>query len=262
MSKLRRFHVDSLQGSKDGDSIALPADEARHVRVLRLEPGAEIEVFDSAGYSARGLLEESNATQESDAHVLQIAVRLSIPPKFVTRRRSLVLGVAWPKGKRASLLVEKCSELGVNRIIPVRYLRSVVSKREESEGIARLRRIAAEAAKQCGRNDVPEIAEEVSFQQVLNDAAAHLMLLLDPRAEAHIVQVLCDKSQEFVRDSRPIFLLVGPEGGFSLEELAAAESAAIRRVRLAANVLRVETAAIAACAVTQAILDEEYIVGE
>ena len=236
MSKLRRFHVFSLNGLNPNDAVRLPEDEAKHARVLRLEQDTEIEIFDDHGFHVR-------------AHLTGDSAKLIGMPQIpTTPTRHLTLGLSWPKGKRAAILVEKCSELGVNRIVPIKYLRSVVSKRDESEGIVRLRRIASEAAKQSGRHDVPEIAEEISFTQVLDETSHGFSVMLDPAAEMQFATILADSDTTV-----PVFLLVGPEGGFSAEEIQAAEARAIRRARLAANVLRVETAAIAACAIFQGI---------
>jgi 16S rRNA (uracil1498-N3)-methyltransferase len=237
LSRVRRFRVDSLEGLQPGQQIALPADEAAHARVLRLENGDALELFDAAGRSA-------DAKFAANAHAEIVELRGAAAPT-ATR---LILATAWPKGKRAALLVEKCSELGVHAIQPVAYARSVVSKDDESEGVVRLRRIAAEAAKQSGRNDVPEILAEQTFAQVLNaHASTSVCVLLDPRGKEELLSVLQEKRSGL--QSKSLLLLVGPEGGFSDEELAVADARGIHRAKLARHVLRVETAALAACAI-------------
>lgn len=234
-----------MQGLRPGDAVALPAAEARHARVLRLAAGAEIAVFDGAGRSALARLAET--PQGPGAELLALSARAETAG-------SLVLATAWPKGKRAALLVEKCSELGVHRILPVRYARSVVLKAEDSESLARLRRIAAEAAKQCGRNDEPEIAAECSFSQLLAEEAPNACcFLLDARADLYLAEALLEKRALLC--AQPLLLIVGPEGGLAPEELAAADAAGLPRVRLAPHVLRVETAALAACAIAGAVLE-------
>jgi 16S rRNA (uracil1498-N3)-methyltransferase len=116
-----------------------------------------------------------------------------------------------------------------------------------------LRRIAAEAAKQSGRNDVPEIVAELPFEKVLNEIAPNCMaLLLDPRAESGILDVIQERRTEL--NDKPLLMIVGPEGGITDEEIHEAEEKGIVRVRLAENVLRVETAALAACAIAGAAL--------
>jgi len=260
MPKLRRFRVGSLQGSKPGDTVALPEAEARHMRVLRLAAGTEITVFDGAGRSALARLAETTEGFQVARLILQDLGSGLAPAsgKPETRNQKpetlLILASAWPKGKRAALLVGKCSELGVNLILPVRYARSVVHKAEGSESLARLRRIAAEAAKQCGRNDEPEIGAERSFSQLLAEEARNTFaLLLDAHADAGLAAVLLER-RAALRE-KGVLLIVGPEGGLAPEELAAAAAAGVLSVRLARHVLRVETAALAACAVAGALLD-------
>ena len=244
MSRLRRFRVESLQGLKPGDAVAMSEAEARHLRVLRLAAGMEITVFDGAGRSALARLAETQAGPVAEL----IAVN-----ERTAAAGQLILASAWPKGKRAALLVEKCTELGVNLILPVCYARSVVHKTEGSESLARLRRIAAGAAKQCGRNDEPEIGAEHSFGQILAAEARHAFaLLLDAHADARLADVLL-RERAGLRE-QTVLLIVGPEGGLAPAELAAAAAAGVVRVRLARHVLRVETAALAACAIAGALL--------
>ncbi|HYG76455.1 MAG TPA: RsmE family RNA methyltransferase [Planctomycetota bacterium] len=237
MSKLRRFRVDSLEAAAVGAVITLPETEAKHARVLRLQPGEAVELFDAQGRCAEGSIEPGEP--------LVVRIRTVRAPRE-EGRGTVTVAVAWPKGKRAGVLVEKCSELGVNCILPTRFARSIVSKDEESEGISRLRRIAAEAAKQCGRGDVPEIGSEKAFEQVLSSAAKNtLCVLLDPRAGESLATVL----ERDWHAGMSLLLIVGPEGGFTAEEMHAADRAGVVRARMAETVLRVETAALAACAI-------------
>jgi 16S rRNA (uracil1498-N3)-methyltransferase len=229
MPKVRRFRVDSLQTARPGTIVNLAEDEAAHTRVLRLKSGTEVEVFDEIGRSAKGVLVAApNACVQIDS--------VETP---VNKKARMILGTAWPK---------------LDVLIPVRYSRSVVSKDEEAEGLHRLRRIAVEAAKQCGRNEPLQIAPERSFQELVTQQASdHIRLLLDPRADESIAEVLM--AQRDVLKSSELLLFVGPEGGFSAQEIDLAIQFQIRRVTLAKHVLRIETAAIAACAVTRALLD-------
>jgi 16S rRNA (uracil1498-N3)-methyltransferase len=241
---MRRFRAESLASKVAGDSIELPEAEAKHARVLRLQAGQMIEVFDDSGINARAKI--ISMAEKVQVEVVNIS-------NVAHKNTGLILAVAWPKGKRAATMVEKCAELGVTKIIPVAFSRSVVSKDEESEGVARLRRIAAEAAKQSGRSDVPEIAAEMPFARMLNETAPEaLALLLDPRAERGILDVIQEKRAALLE--KPLLMIVGPEGGIADEEIHEAEQKGIVRVRLAENVLRVETAALAACAVAGAAL--------
>ncbi len=242
MSKLRRFRVLSLKNLRAGDSVPLPPDEAKHARVLRLDEGAAVHVFDGSGLSASGTLTtDLSAVKISELYSDKIA------------QPHLTLAVAWPKGKRAAVLVEKCTELGVDRIQPVRFARAVVSKDNESEGVMRLNRIAAEAAKQCGRDDVPEILPEIAFSEALKAGAADgVILVCDPKAEHSLAAFLFAEKEKLAQQS--LYIVVGPEGGFTADELAAALAAKIPIVKLARNVLRIETAALTICALVRGTL--------
>ncbi|MCW8132252.1 MAG: 16S rRNA (uracil(1498)-N(3))-methyltransferase [Planctomycetota bacterium] len=249
MARARRFHVASLEAAAPGAEIPLPEDERKHARVLRLKPGADLHVFDAHGRSWRAELTDDGASARLVENLAHEAAE--------TPRSRVVLATAWPKGKRAAVLVEKCAELGVREIVPLRCARSVVIKDGESEGVERLRRIAAEAAKQSGRTDVPAIGGERSLPALVSDrAASDLVVLLDPRAREGLAQWLAREADDGSDGAPPrdVILLIGPEGGFSDEELALADQAGVARVRLGAHILRVETACIAACAVCAAVL--------
>ena len=224
-----------------GDALPLPPDEVRHARVLRLNGGDEIELFDDAGRVAVAFLASAG----------ELVARISAVRAAEVRGAPLTLAVAWPKGKRAALLVEKCVELGADCIIPVRFERSVVTKDEDSDGLARLRRIAMEAAKQCGRNHLPEITVERTLAEVLNEVqGGALVFVLDPHAQKWLPEALVAEDGRIGRV--PMLFVVGPEGGFSPAEERSFDS--LVRVRVAENVLRVETAAMAACAIARAFL--------
>ena len=262
MPKLRRFHVQSLSAVKCGDAVHFSPEECKHIRVLRLASGSSIQVFDDEGRAASGCLVSATVGNSATASVVggESEYQVKIDTVSVNANTDdddevrLILAVAWPKGKRAAVLVEKCTELGVHCIIPVRYDRSVVSKSEHSEGLVRLQRIALESAKQCGRNDVPEINPERTFKQLLEEHEPRsFILLLDPRGDQNLAELLRDFRLDHTHHS--VLLLVGPEGGFSSEELDAVRQLQIPRVRIAKNVLRVETAALSACAIAQAVFN-------
>ncbi len=245
MSKLRRFAIDKLEPTHIGGALLLAPDETRHARVLRLQEGDTIELFDPIGNSATGSIIENSARG--------ICVRIATFQPAGTSKSSvkLILATAWPKGKRASVLVEKCAELGVDELVPVRYERSVVTKDEEAEGVARLRRIAAEASKQCGRDGVMTISAETAFADFLT-RFAHVgtTFLLHPDADRHLVEALGNMPEQETQ----LTFLIGPEGGMSPAEIALASRSAVGKVRLAGHVLRIETAGIAAAAICRACL--------
>ncbi len=215
----------------------LSAADAHYLcNVLRLAPGAELEVFDGEGGSYGARLAEGGPT-------------LALGPRreAAAARARLHLGFALARGERCDLVVQKATELGAAVLSPVEAARSVVRLDPEraAERARRWRRIAAEAARQCGRADVPEVEAPAPLETVLADAPRGLRKLLfhegggepladavEPAAEGHL-------------------LLVGPEGGFTPEEVEACLAAGARLVTLGPRVLRFETAAICAVALVQ-----------
>lgn len=238
--------MDSLDSVQVGSEIRLSADESRHVHVLRLKAGSEIEVVDPRGRCARAVIEDG-AEPGVRARIVDVSALI-----HVERAVRLVLGVAWPKGKRAAVLVEKCAELGVDEIVPIEFDRGVVSKADESEGLVRLRRIAAEASKQSRRNDTMCIGAEMTLPDFLTRFAnVGLTLILDPYHNVHLLERVSKLSGEV----GCLALIIGPEGGMTDGEIALAERMGADKVQMAVHVLRIETAAIAAGAICRAILD-------
>ena len=244
MAKVRRFSVGCLEGTGVGAEFALPSEEGRHLHVLRLKPGHEIELRDPQGRSVRAEIVEDSP---SGVRVRVLSVELTLEKTVAVK---LILGVAWPKGKRAAMLVEKCAELGVNEIVPIQFERGVVSKDDESEGLVRLRRIAAEASKQSRRDDVMSIGAEMTLRDFLTQFSDAKTLVLDPYADSNLVVEVQNMSET----SQTLALLIGPEGGLTEGEIAQATQSGVSKVRMAAHVLRIETAAIAAAAICGAVL--------
>src|SRR5947209_6072413 len=143
--------------------VKLTPEQARHLgTVLRLKPGEELEVFDGKGARFRAWLEDS---PELDAAVLRLAEPLAEGP---LRAVDCVLVQALAKGEKMELVVQKATELGAARIVPLASERAVVKLDVERGGTRaeRWRRVAQEAARQCGRADVPQIDEPAGWDAV------------------------------------------------------------------------------------------------
>jgi 16S rRNA (uracil1498-N3)-methyltransferase len=207
--------------------------EARHYLrdVLRLPAGAEIEIFDGAGAVYRATL--------TDGEALPLGERREVPPAGLP----VWLAFALSKGAKPDLVIQKATELGAARLLPWQAARSVVRLEGERavDRTGRWRRIAAEAARQCGRADVPEVAGPVALAEVL--AAA-------PPAFARVVFEVSGEPLAPVQ-TEGILAIVGPEGGLVQEEIDACAQAGCRFASLGPRVLRAETAAIAAAALLQ-----------
>jgi 16S rRNA (uracil1498-N3)-methyltransferase len=210
----------------------LVGDEARHLaRVLRAAIGDAVAVFDGRG-------------SEWPARVTSIGrdrVVLEVGPPLAAAAPPLplTLAVALPKGDRQKWLVEKLTELGCARLVPLVTTRGVAEATPAA--IERLGRAAIEACKQCGRTTLPEITPPATLAAVLAARDPNTVsLVADPSGEA--------LGPLLAGHAGAVLALVGPEGGFTAEELAVAEAAGCRRVSLAPHILRVETAAIAVTA--------------
>ena len=219
--------------------MALLEDERHYLLdVLRLAPGDPVEVFDGEGG-----LHDARLAPTGDA--LELGPRRDVAAPAAR----IHLAFALAKGEKNDLVVQKATELGVACLLPFAAARSVVKLDAErgEERARRWRRIAEEAARQCGRADVPEVRVPARLSDVLSGVAHEApgaCLLAFDAAGAPFAEAL--------DPSAPLHLaLTGPEGGLAPEELAACATAGARLARLGPRILRAETAAIAVVALLQ-----------
>ena len=222
----RRVHVPALSAGR----LSLPRAEAHHVRdVLRLGVGDDLELFDAAGATAAGrIVVVASDGVAVDVGPVDHAVRPSV---------ALTVAAAVPKGDRADWMVEKLSELGVARFVPVAAGRSVVVPGGRNK-VERWERLAVESAKQCRRAGVMVVDAVTPVAAVLAGPAGWILSTAGDVRPAAGMAVPAE-----------LTVLVGPEGGWTADELAAAAAAGWVAVELTRTVLRVETAAIAVAAV-------------
>jgi 16S rRNA (uracil1498-N3)-methyltransferase len=217
--------------------LRLPTDEAHHVlKVLRARTGDALEVVD-----ADRRLFAAELRQGGEAAILEA---LEAPDESV----EVSLYQAVPKGGRMDLVVEKATEVGVTRIVPLMTQRGMVEPGGSKVG--RWRRVAAAAARQSLRLHVPEVSDPAPFAEAVWHAGEGGVLLHnDPGLEA----------LEDVVGS-PVGLFVGPEGGWSEEELGLATEAGLALVQLGPYRLRSETAGIVGVARARAALESRKVV--
>jgi 16S rRNA (uracil1498-N3)-methyltransferase len=230
---LRRVHlpperIDGARGFLGPEARRYLAD------VLRLAAGDRVEVFDGRGGRYDAVIE---AGFES--------VRLGPRAEAARATVELSLVVALAKGEKMDLVVQKATELGAARILPFAAERSVVRLEREKgeERAARWRRIAEEAARQCGRADVPEVRAPADLAAALAALAPGTRLAVFHPGGAPLARLPAADC---------IAAVVGPEGGLTDAEVAACEAAGALRTSLGPRVLRAETAAIVALALLQA----------
>ena len=251
----RRFYAPPSAFNSNLESVTLAADEARHLRdVLRLKTGDDVYVFDGAGKEFHCRVEESRRD------TAQLKVISEVSPARSESPLELTLAVALLKGEKFDLVVQKATELGVTRVIPVLTKLADIRLRDESDAakrVARWQRIALEAAKQSGRAVVPRIDEPISYEAFLKNAGVKF------QDEAHKSRLPClmfsERDGESMVAARAklaanvlrLTALVGSEGGWTDEELAAARQTGWTIVTLGGRTLRAETAAIAIAALLQ-----------
>jgi 16S rRNA (uracil1498-N3)-methyltransferase len=218
-----------------GEHATLDGPEAHHLlNVMRASPGDSVILFDDSGAEFSAVVEQ---LKRSEAE-LRITERREINRELIF---PLTMGVALPKGDRQKWLVEKLTELGVTTLVPLITERSVAVPSEHA--LERLRRAVIEAAKQCGRNRLLQISSAQPWKRWLDDTCGLPNLSQSYRLVAHPSGL--PLSEIAPTQSAPFQIAVGPEGGFTDDEIAAATAAGWQTVSLGPRIQRVETAAIA-----------------
>ncbi len=231
---LRRVHVPALQV---GD-LELPPTEAHHLRaVLRVKVSDEVELFDDQNHTARARI----AHVSSERLTVHVSAILDSAPDSA-RAPILTIASAVPKGDRADWMIEKLSELGAERFVPLQTHRSVVHPDGTSK-FQRWNRIATEAAKQSRRAGTMRI-DPLTLLPSFLIASEEARVYLCPTATTSLLTMIAPVVGDLT-------LLIGPEGGWTDQEHQLFASHEVQPARLTGSVLRIETAAITAAAVAQ-----------
>ncbi len=232
-----RFFIQARPA--DGRLLICGEDAHHIVRVLRMKAGDEVTLCDCAGTDYDCVIEEAQ-TDRVCCRVRSESASAGEPDIEAT------LYMALPKADKLELIIQKSVELGVSRIVPFVSARCV--SRPEGKGLRkkqeRWQRIAAEAAKQCGRGRIPEVAGAAPFREAVAQAAraGTALFFYECEREASLRSVISGGALSTVS------LMVGPEGGFSLEEVGQAQKGGLKSVSLGRRILRCETAPLAALA--------------
>lgn len=247
---MNRFFVD-MDGREAEQTIDITGKDVNHIKnVLRLKQKEEIIVSDGRGRDYRCRI--SGMTNEKI-----VAEILDICDNFSELETEITLFQGYPKADKMELIIQKTVELGVKRIVPVMTGRTIVKldDKKAEKKIERYNAIALGAAKQSGRGVIPEVMMPVSFKQAL-EIAADLEMNLIPYEEAAGVAY----SKRIMRDikgKKSLGIFIGPEGGFTHEEVIQAQAIGAHAITLGHRILRTETAGMAVMSIIMFELEED-----
>jgi len=214
------------------------------VDVLRFEIGDKVVVFNGEGVEFAGTIKG----------ISKDCINISIDKQYQAKKRSfaVTLACAIPKKAKFDFIVEKITELGVDRIIPLETERSEVRFKNDRmlSKISHFRQVAISASKQCQRSIVPKVEEVTNFKDALK-AVQKYDLAIFPTLEGERIG-MAEALKGFA--GKEIIVFIGPEGDFSEEEVKLAKKSGCKLVTLGENVLKVDTAAITVVAVLNAFL--------
>ena len=231
-----RFYCESI----DTESFLDPVESNHLCRVLRAQKGTRLELFDGRGTLAEGMVERIDKKRT----VVQVQKIIYTPPTTTGR---IILAVSFAKGQRFDWLVEKCTELGVDHIVAVQFERTV--KLGKNTALERYRKISIAAAKQSKRVFLPKITGPEKFPATLDS-------LIDQYPQSFLIygdpKGISLSDLPAVKDRQDCIVVIGPEGGLSENEVALLAVNNASGVMVNRNILRIETAAVAFCAVAAA----------
>ena len=237
---MANFYI--TRDSIEGNTALITGEEAQHIsRVLRMKKGDMVTLCDG-----EGTFYEAQLSGFSDKTVTARILSWCKAPTESEVQLTIFQGV--PKNPKLETIVQKATEIGVVRIVPMDTVRAV-AKLDKAAKVERLRKIAREAAKQSKRGIIPYVEDSVSFKEAVKMAAQADLAIIpyEEETETSLKKALQGKTPKTVS------VMIGPEGGFDKEEIKLAKDAGIISVTLGKRILRTETASLA---VSAAILYE------
>lgn len=230
-----RFKINQFQIT--GNNVIIAGNDYRHiVKVLRFSVNDKIILFDVKGLEYDCVIKE----------ILKKELTLEIINQYTINRESdlnIILFQAITKGDKMDLIVQKATELGVNSIYPVATERSEV---RNTNKISRWQKIADESIKQCGRTKSPSVNTEIKFNEVFDIPKSDLNLIFYENEKS-----LKIKNLKVNKNINSVSILIGPEGGFSENEVKIAELSNFKSISVGPRILRSETASITAITLLQ-----------
>ncbi|MBQ3118210.1 MAG: 16S rRNA (uracil(1498)-N(3))-methyltransferase [Clostridia bacterium] len=217
------------------NAITISGQDATHIsKVLRTELGETLTLCDGCGTDF--FAQVTSITKEAVSLKIYETLSCLAEPKILV---TLFQGI--PKQGKMDYIIEKCTELGISRIVPVSAKRSVVKiddKKSEAKKLERWRKIAAESVKQCGRGKIPEVTDVMSFSEAIEFSKSLDLTIAAYECErdTSIKSTLTGKTP------KTIGVFIGPEGGIDDKEVKMLKDANIQTVTLGTRILRTETA--------------------
>ena len=236
----------------NGHTVISGGDAAHIAKVLRLSAGDALTLCDGQGTDFSAVITDLYKDRV-ELNIIEAHPCLAEPELAVTLFQAL------PKQGKMDFIIEKCTELGIGRIVPVSAHRCVAAVRDakaEEKKLARWRKIAAESVKQCGRGVIPEVPGVVPLPEAILMAGALDVTFAAYENERDMPLKSVLEAASGNGKPKSLGFFIGPEGGFESEEIASFSAAGIPAVTLGKRILRTETAG---CAVLTAVM---YAFGE
>jgi 16S rRNA (uracil1498-N3)-methyltransferase len=220
------------------EAVISDQDELQHLsKVLRLKTGDPVELINGCGGLSEGLIQ----------NISKVSAAITLTKKSFNTDKSpfkVTLACAIPKRSKFETIIEKCTELGVDRIIPLITQRTEIDRHEErlDKKVERFKRVALNAAKQSKRLWFPELTEPMSFHDAITMEQSSEAKIFIPWLEGD--RPLLSKALNDAGTAKKIIFFIGPEGDFTNEEIDQAKEIGAIPVSLGPNVLKVDTAAM------------------
>jgi len=227
-----------------GDEVVISGEEAHHIiKVLRFRPGDEIRISDGKSIESLGVI------LDVDSRDTKIKIRILEKNKSKEIKPFITLLHGLPKGEKLDWVIQKSTEIGVSKVIPIITQRTVpnIPQSKVERRIKRWNKIAKEAAKQSMRIDIPKIVEPSTFDASLREINNHQLSIIpwELENEVSLKKILKDINGSVNK----VAVFIGPEGGFSPDEVKKAKELGAVSVSLGPRILRTETAAISVCSI-------------
>ncbi len=251
MKVKHRFYIPGPWPKNEGETLIVPTEAFHHMKVLRLQRGSKIEIFDGNGGSAFAILERMDKKRAEIT--LTTLYTSKQPPKF-----RITLGYCIGKADKTDTTVRMATELGVWEICPIQSRYSVIRLNKEKAESKRnhWQKIAQEASRQSGRVFVPHVRPVVELIEFLKESSAKsedsLKIILHPVADMKLSDIINESKGQ----PKQAVVLIGPEGGFAPNEIEEALQNGFRSVSLGSRILRTETAPAAVLSVLQYVFGD------